>query len=245
MSFEPTRPLPTGWPPQPAAPGGRRRRRRRWPLITAITVIVVLALLAVADRVANAIAENQMASQIQSSGFPAKPNVTIQGFPFFTQLLAKDFKTVDISASNVTEGPLVIASVQATLHGIHINGSFSGATIDSITGSALVNFTALANAGGVPQGVTLTADGPNQVKANVTVGPLSDTAVAQITQTGTSQINVKVVDAGGIPTSLLGNLANFTVTVPKLPAGMVIQSVSVTQQGVLITIAGHNTTLSK
>src|SRR5487761_400040 len=100
MSFEPTRPLPTGWPPQPAAPGGRRRRRRRWPLITAITVIVVLALLAVADRVANAIAENQMASQIQSSGFP-----------FFTQLLAKDFKTVDISASNVTEGPLVIASV--------------------------------------------------------------------------------------------------------------------------------------
>jgi hypothetical protein len=245
MSFEPTRPLPTGWPSQPATSGGRRRRRRRWPVITAITVIVVLALLAVADRVANAIAENQMASQIQSSGFPAKPNVTIQGFPFFTQLLAKDFKTVDISASNVTEGPLVIASVQATLHGMHINGSFSGATIDSITGSALVGFTALANAGGVPQGVTLTADGAHQVKANVNIGPISDTAVAQITQSGTSQINVKVVDAGGVPTSLLGNLANFTVTVPKLPAGMVIQSVSVTQQGVLITIAGHNTTLSK
>lgn len=226
------------------APRIRRRRRRRWPWISLIAIIVILVA---ADRVGVAIAENKMASQIQQQGFPTKPHVTIEGFPFLTQLAAKDFKTVVISASNVTEGPLEIASLNATIHGMHINSSFSGATVDSINGSALITFTALANAGGIPQGITLSADGPNQVKAtlNTPIGTVS--VVAQVTQTGPNTLNVKVTQFGDVPPSLLGNLANFNVNVPKsaLPAGLTIQSVSVTQQGVLITVVGHNTTLSQ
>jgi DNA-binding beta-propeller fold protein YncE len=206
---------------------------------------VIIVLLVAADRVACTVAENQMASQIQKQGFPAKPKVTIEGFPFLTQLAAKDFKTVVISASNVTEGPLDIASLNATIHGMHINSSFSGATVDTINGSALITFTALANAGGIPQGITLSADGPNQVQANISIGPLSETAVAQVTRSGASQINVKIIRAGDIPASVLGSLEDFSVSIPKLPAGVSIQSVSVTQQGVLITANGHNTTLSQ
>lgn len=226
------------------APRIRRRRRRRWPWISLIAIIVILVA---ADRVGVVIAENQMASQIQKQGFPTKPNVTIQGFPFLTQLAAKDFKTVVISASNVTEGPLEIASLNATIHGMHFNSSFSGATLDSINGSALIKFTALANAGGIPQGITLSADGPNQIKAalDTPLGNLS--VVAQVTKTGPDSLNVKVTQFGDVPPSLLGNLADFNVNVPKsaLPAGLTIQSVSVTQEGVLITIVGHNTTLSQ
>ncbi len=226
------------------APRTRRRRRRRWPWISLIAIIVILVAV---DRVGVVIAENQMASQIQKQGFPTKPNVTIQGFPFLTQLAAKDFKTVVISASNVTEGPLEIASLNATIHGMHINSSFSGATLDSINGSALIKFTALAHAGGIPQGIMLSADGPDQIKAtlNTPIGDLS--VVAQVTKTGPDTLNVKVTQFGDVPPSLLGNLADFNVTVPKsaLPAGLTIQSVSVTQQGVLITIVGHDTTLSQ
>ena len=54
-----------------------------------------------------------------------------------------------------------------------------------------------------------------------------------------------MIDAGGIPTEVLGNLANFTINIPKLPAGVTIQSVTVTQQGLQITAAGQNTTLSQ
>ncbi len=227
------------------APRIRRRRRRRWPWISLIAIIVILVA---ADRVGVVIAENKMASQIQQQGFPTKPDVTIQGFPFLTQLAAKDFKTVVISASNVTEGPLEIASLHATIHGMHINSSFSGATLDSINGSALIKFAALANAGGLPQGITLTADGPDQVRATLNV-PIIGTVsvVAQVTKTGPSTFNVKVTQFGDVPPSLLGNLANFNINVPKsaLPAGLTIQSVSVTQQGVLITIVGHDTTLSQ
>jgi hypothetical protein len=221
-----------------------RRRHRKWPLVS---LIVIIVLLVAADRVACTVAENQMASQIQKQGFPAKPKVTIEGFPFLTQLAAKDFKTVVISASNVTEGPLDIASLNATIHGMHINSSFSGATVDTINGSALITFTALANAGGIPQGITLSADGSNQVKATVNLAIISATVVAQVTKTGPSSINVRVVQAGDVPASVLGNLVNFTINIPKsdLPAGLTIQSVSVTQQGILVSVVGHNTTLSQ
>ena len=240
-------------PPKQGLPGAQgyqgpppreRRRRRRWPLIT---LIVIIAVLVIGDRAANAYTEDQMASQVQSSlALSGKPHVTIQGFPFLTQLAARDFRTVDISASNETAGPggqLEIASLTATLHGMHIHG-LNSATVDQFNASALVTFTALANAGGIPQGVTLSPDGANKIKASIDIGPLSESADAQITQTGPGRINIKVLDAGGITSAILGNL-NFNVDIPKLPAGVSIKSISVTQQGLRITAAGTNTTLSQ
>jgi LmeA-like phospholipid-binding len=257
MSTDPTRPLPEWWQTQ-GTPGPPtfvvKKRRRKGPLIALITVIALLVLLVVSDRVANAYAENQMASQVQSSlGLSGKPHVTIHGFPFWTQLISHDFKTVTITASNETinsasagGGALAIASLNATLHGLHFQGfNSNSATVDQFNATALINFTALGNIGGVPQGVTLTQDGPNQVKATVSLGPVSASADAQVTQTGPNKIHVHVTDFNGIPADQLGNFGDFTITIPKLPAGVTIQSVSVTQQGVMVTIAGMNTTLSQ
>jgi hypothetical protein len=222
-----------------------RRRRRRWPLVTLIVIIVILVG---ADRAAAAFTEDQMASQFASSlELSGKPHVTIQGFPFLTQLAGRDFNLVNINATNEAAGPggqLEIKSLTATLHGMHIHG-LNSATIDQFSASALITFTALGNAGGIPQGITLGPDGPNKIKANISIGPISDTAVAQVTQSGSGEINVKVIDAGGIPTDILGSLANFSIKIPKLPAGVTIQSVSVTQQGVQINVTGQNTTLSQ
>jgi hypothetical protein len=226
-------------------PARPRRRRRRWPLITLIVIIVVLV---VGDRAANAYAEDRMASQFQSSlALSGKPHVTIQGFPFLTQLAARNFKTVDVNASNETAGPggqLQIASLTATLHGMHIHGTNS-ATVDQFTASALVTFTALAHAGGIPQGITLAPDGPNQIKATVDILGFSSEATAKVTQVGNDKINVKITDFGGVPGDVLGNLTDFTITIPKLPAGVTIKSISVTQQGLRLTATGHNTTLSQ
>jgi LmeA-like phospholipid-binding len=256
MSADPTQPLPQWQRQGPTEPPTVvRRRRRKGPLIALITVIVLIVLFVVSDRVANAYAENQMASQFQSSlGLSGKPNVTIQGFPFWTQLIAKDFKTVHITASNETinsasagGGALEIASLNATLNGLHFQGfSSNSATVDQLNATALVTFTALGNIGGVPQGVTITADGPNQVTATLSLPVLgSVSATAQVTQTGPNQIHVHVTNFGGMPTDTLGNFGDFTFSIPKLPAGVMIQSVSVTQQGVMVTITGQNTTLSQ
>jgi hypothetical protein len=211
-----------------------RRRRRRWPWITLLVIVLVLVG---GDRAAKAYAEDQMASQVQSSlALSGKPNVTIQGFPFLTQVAARTFNTVDVNASNETAGPggqLEIASLTATLHGMHIHGTNSA------------TFTALAHAGGIPQGITLASDGGNQIKATVDILGFSSDATAKVTQVGDDKINVKITDFGGVPADVLGSLTDFTFSIPKLPAGVKIQSVSVTQQGVRITATGENTTLSQ
>jgi LmeA-like phospholipid-binding len=244
----PTYPANQGFPAAQGyqgPPARVRRRRRRWPWITLLVIVLVLVG---GDRAAKAYAEDQMASQVQSSlALSGKPNVTIQGFPFLTQAAARTFNTVDVNASNETAGPggqLEIASLTATLHGMHIHGTNS-ATVDQFTASALVTFTALAHAGGIPQGITLAPAGPNQLKATVDILGFSSDATAKVTQVGNDKINVKITDFGGVPADVLGSLTDFTFSIPKLPAGVKIQSISVTQQGLRVTATGQNTTLSQ
>ena len=229
------------WDGQGGPPATKPRRRHRGLKITGIVVVVLLLLAVVADRVAAGIAENEAASQIKSAGFPVKPKVSIEGFPFLTQLAARDFRKVDISASNVKEGPLTIASINATGQGVHLTSSFNGATVDQINGTALVTFAGLDSAGGLGEGITLSDGGNNELKASINLGFTSFDAKAQVTRANSHQIEVKVVDAGPIPQSALGNLTDFKISLPSLPAGMTIQNVSVTGQGVLISISGSHT----
>ena len=243
-----------GWPAQPpqyterpsVQPGHlpRRRRRGRGWIVALGLLAVLVVLLVIADQVAKAYAQNAIATKLQSSsGLSAKPSVAIEGFPFLTQVAAHDIGAIDLSASDVQAGKLDISSVKAKATGVHLNSSFNNATIDQITGTALISFDALANATGA-QGVTITADpagGPNTVK--VSVGPL--TATAQITQTGSSQITVRMESLNGIAGSIFGSLPDYAIQVPKLPAGLQVRGVSVTDQGIIIDVSAQNTSLSQ
>ena len=115
--------------------------------------------------------------------------MSIEGFPFLTQLAAKDFKKVDISASNVPAGPVTITSVHATINGMHISSLSSNASakVDHVTATAFISFGALAAAGGLGDGsgITVSQDGPNKLKITAGVGGVfSDTEEAKIVQTG-------------------------------------------------------------
>jgi hypothetical protein len=220
------------------------------------TIIVVLILLVIGDRVALAVAENQFANQFQSSGFPVKPSVTIEGFPFLTQLAAKDFNKVDISASNVpvslpTGGDITISSVHATINGLHISGYSSGANakVDHITASAFISFGALAAAGGIGggSGITVTPDGANKVKITAGIGGIfSDTEEAQITQTGAQTISIKVLPSSGPVGSLLSSFGSFSFNLPKgVPASLRITDLSLNSQGLTVSAAASNATFSQ
>jgi hypothetical protein len=227
----------------PQAPLRRRRRGRGW-IGLLITLIILAVIFVIGDQIAKAYAQNMIANKLQSSAnMSTKPSVTIEGFPFLTQVAAHDVKTIDINASDVQTGKLVISSVKATATGVHLNSSFNGATIDRISGTALVTFASLVDAAGAP-GVTITADpsaGPND--ANVSVGQF--TATASVTQTGPSQITVRMQHLGGIAASLIGQLPDYTFNVPKLPAGLQLQGVEVASQGIVIKVGATDTTLSR
>ena len=207
-------------------------------------LIVVAVLLTIGDRVALAVAENQFADQAVSNGMPVKPSVTIEGFPFLTQVIARDFRKVDISASNVPAGPVDITSVKATLTGMHLNSAFTGATVDHISVTAFVSFSSLASAGG-GTGISMVADGPDKVKITAGIGSFSDTEEAKISQTGPEEISVQVLNSGSPLGGLLSSFGSFSFTIPKLPATVHITSLSVTPQGLNLTATADHATLTK
>ena len=231
---------PSGLP----RPRRRRRRGRGW----LIALVVLIAVLVAADFGAKAYAESAIASKINSSGLGVKPSVTIEGFPFLTQVASRNLKQIDINASNFSVKQVVISSLHATATGVHPNASFNGATINKINGTVVVSFATVTNLVPVP-GLTVSADpadGPDAIKLNSSLG----SAVGKIEQTGPNVITVQVGQLTGLAgiASLIGGstlASSYTFDIPKLPAGLVVRSVSVTSQGIVATASAQNTTLSQ
>jgi LmeA-like phospholipid-binding len=241
---------------QPRFQRRRRKRRVRRSVMALFTVIVILILLVIGDRVALAITENDMASQFQQNGLPVKPSVTIEGFPFLTQLAAKDFNKVDISASNVpvplpTGGSLSITSIHATINGLHISSysSTASAHVDQMNATAFVSFGALAAAGGIGggTGITVAPVNSNTVKISANLGGIfSDSEEAQITTNGAQTITVKVLPSGGALGSVLSSFGSFSFNLPKgVPPTLKITNLTLNSQGLTISAAATDATFSQ
>jgi hypothetical protein len=237
-----------------AAPAPRRRRGGCLRTLV-IGVIVLVILLVAADFVARAVAENVAASQIQQEGFPKKPSVTIEGFPFLTQVASRDFHQIRISSSDIPEGPVQISSLSAVADGIHLNSNFSSGTIDQVSGTVLISFGSLASAldsqlGPAGQlvgsaGLTLSDAGPDEVKASVDLVVTSGSATWKVTQLSGQELNVRLVASSGLPSSLLSPLSNFSFSIPKLPFSLTINSVSVTPSGIVGQISATHVPFSQ
>jgi hypothetical protein len=217
-----------------------RRRRRRGPVIALVVLVVLIALLVIADRAAAAYAGNRAATEMQSQGFSSKPHVTIEGFPFLTHAIGRNFHDIHITATGEKAGPVEIDHIDATLTDVKLNSSYQAGTISQLSGTGLITFASLAKASSAP-GLKITAVSSDRVKISVDLDIISGSAIAQVTKVGANQINVKVISSSGdLPISALGGLGDFTIPIPSLPLNMKLQSVSVSAQGVLIHITGQN-----
>ena len=162
-------------------------------------MVIVAALLAVvltADRVAVIHTRDRMARGIEAWGFSAKPEVTIAGFPFLTQMAAGRLNRVVIRGAGKKLGPVEVKHLDLTLYGIHGRGN--GRTASRLSGTALVGFAGLARITRTP-GLTLSADGPDRVKITVGLGPITGTATARVTRAGLGGIRSAGRSAAGPP----------------------------------------------
>jgi hypothetical protein len=240
----------SGYPPTAHYEYRSREGRRRHPLRTTIIVLIVLAgLLVAADFAARAYAENRVASQIQKQGFPRRPSVTIDGFPFLTQLISRHFGEVQISSADVTEGPLLIRSIDATLNGVHVDSGYNGATVNQLTGTISVTFAAVANAmtskSGVAAladlGLSLSAASSDEVKSTLNLQIAHETVVWRVTPVDGDKVRFQMVsNSGVIPSSLLDSIGTITIPLGTLPLGLSVQSISVTPAGLVGTVTGQN-----
>jgi hypothetical protein len=227
----------------------RRGRRRAWRYV--ITLAIIIVVLVVLDFAARVAAENVLASKIEQQGLQHKPSVTIDGFPFLTQVASRNFEKINFTDADQTEGPVTITSINATAHNIKVNSyAFSSGTIGSLSGTALISFASLGNTltrqvgplGSLLNGagLNLSAAGPNEVKATLNLVVTSGSATWRVTWLTPDRLNIRLVSSGGLPSSLLGSIQHITLQVPKLPLGLTIDSVHVTPAGVVGRVSGRN-----
>ncbi|HEY1698609.1 MAG TPA: DUF2993 domain-containing protein [Trebonia sp.] len=240
----------------------RRRKRRGRGLIVLLVIVIILGgVFYFGDGYARSYAEKTIASKLAAQGFPGTPTVTIEGWPFLTQVAERDVKTVTITSGPSTKDNLEISGIHATASGVHITSSFNGATIDSVTGNAQVPFSSLSSALGVSNALnsalgnsglpaselglgtsaTLSADpsaGTNAVK--VTDGSLVTTAKITTASGNTIMVQPAGISIAGFPVQLPG----FTLRMPDLPMGLTVSGVSVDNQGVSIAVTARDTSLS-
>ena len=242
-SYQPT--IVGGYQPS----GVQGRRRGHGLRNTIIALLVLIVVLFAVDRLAAFYVQGRIASQIQDEGFSSKPDVSIKGFPFLTQLISRHFQDIQISSSKVKAGPVEIQSINAELSNVRLNSGFSGGTVGHLSGVGVIAFGSLSNAIGSlaggqlgqvvgAAGLTLKPAGSHKVKASINLIVTSGSATWRISRVSGTKIKVHLVSSSGLPGGLLSSIRNISVPIPKLPLGMKIQSVNVTSAGISVRVTG-------
>ncbi|GAA3338838.1 DUF2993 domain-containing protein [Amorphoplanes nipponensis] len=253
---------------------GTARPRKRWGrrlLITfVVLLLIIVAALAVADRVGASYAErvigDRVAQQLTEQKATAeKPDVTIEGVPFLTQvargnyqeikILLKDFSGPAGNGKNIKMARLDIRAkdVAAPLDTVRSgNGDIVAGTV---TGVGTLSYADLADLIG-QQGLKLSA------RDGKLVGAAPFEALGQtFNATGTANLAVKNgvvnvtfadVTAEGLPNiplmrTLINNYVKqlaFDLKVPALPLGLKVQKVEPRADGLFVTTGASNVSLS-
>jgi len=208
-----------------------KRSAGRKALIWVIAILVVLVAL---DFGAKAFAESEAATQIQKQGFPKKPDVSIAGFPFLTQVITRNFHQVTISSSDIPEGPIKITSLDVVAQNVKLNSNFQSGTAGPLNGTVLISLGAIGGflsdagplagflGGGSKGGLKVVAVGKNQVKANINLvgGIVNASATWQVTSAGPHAIMLHLVSSQGLPSQFLDSARNVKIPLKSLPAGL-------------------------
>ncbi len=208
-----------------------------------ISLGVLAVLLIAADRVAVAVAETKISDRVAASyQLPAKPDVTIQGFPFLTQVITGDYQEVDVSVSRVAVGSIGLTQLNARLDGVHaslaqlLQGGMSAVTADRASGSAVIPYPELA--AWLPHGVRLSRAG-RDVRLSGSVHllgtriPLSGTATPSVTGNGIRVVPHGFTVGGGIglPPGAVASRLGVVIPLTNLPLHLRIASIAVTGTG--------------
>lgn len=116
-----------------------------------ITLVILAAVLALGDRVANALVERRIATEVADTAAAngaysdSEPDVKIHGWPFLTQAWVGEFEQIDITLQDVGSNGLVFPSLDLVAHDVDAdwrelrNGGDAVADTVDVTGSVSVD----------------------------------------------------------------------------------------------------------
>jgi hypothetical protein len=234
-----------------AMPAPPRRRARRWPWVVLAIIVVLAGLFVVADRVALHLAEDKAATTLQTSQhLNQKPDVSVAGFPFLTQLAAGEFDHVTISAKGIDVGDqrtLRIAAVTVQLHDVTIPRDASSVRAKTAQAAGRITYADLSKT----LGVAVHDGGNGRLAANPSVTVAGHTFHGEVSavvhaspQNGITFDDPKV-SAGGatLPDAVSNTLAavfSKAISLAGLPFNITVTGVDVTPTGLVLHLAGRN-----
>ncbi|MFD7713973.1 DUF2993 domain-containing protein [Streptomyces sp. NPDC059785] len=240
--------------------------------ILLIVVVILGGLFVIADRVAVGFAEDEAADRIRSSeGLSETPDVSINGFPFLTQVAGGELDDVEIGIKNyeastggtdAATDKIRIDDLNAEMHGVVFSGDYSSATADSATGTATIAYDELLKAaqgdpaqvapGVTAQLVGLSDGGNGKIKVEIeatVLGKKLPEPVSVLSTVSVSGKDVKV-HADGLPKlgvelaeAKIRSITDFKQTIDELPGGITLDKVEAAPDGVEITVKGSGVKL--
>jgi hypothetical protein len=227
-----------------------------------LIVLFVLAVLFVAaDRLAVHLAEDEAAARIKNGKdvpSTAHTEVHIKGFPFLTQVAAKELEQIDAEMSGMKPGgsDLTVRRVDAQLKDVRIGGNYDSAVADEATGSALVSYEDLTRVS--EKGVDVAwggkdDEGKGRVKVTAGVTLLGKTFRRSVTSTisvsggDTVKLRADKVPGGDIPglEDAIRKRIDFDRKIVGLPTGMKLERVEATEKGIKMAVHGRGVELAE
>lgn len=214
-----------------------------------VVVLVVLAgLLVGADRLALVVAEGIVARGVQDSQrLDARPDVTIAGFPFLTQLARRHYDRVTLSAASAAAGPrgtrVRLRDVAITFRDVRTSQDLGRFTADRGRATATLPYAALgrlldlsvtyAGDGRVRAGKELEVAG-QRLTPSVTITPrLVDGALTLTSPALADQLPAPVAQA-------LEAALGTRVQLSDLPFDVRVTSLAARPGGIRLQLAGRD-----
>jgi hypothetical protein len=214
-----------------------------------LVFLVVIAALGVGgDRIAAHVVANEAEQRLVNEGFTA-PSVQMHGFPFLTQLAARRFERVTLTADGIDSGDGEARAVSAELTDVRAPAS-GPVQVSAMSASGTVPYDVVSRAVGASSLQLAPAPG-GQVQVSQTVevaGQSFDVvAKARVTARGTRlrivPTGLEVAGLGSLDarlSALLSDQVAIVYDIPDLPAGVRIERVTATRTGFQVRVTGRD-----
>jgi len=251
------------------------RPRKRWGrriLVTLLVLLIILAaILAVVDRIGASYAErvisDRVAEQVaDQDAQSAKPDVTVEGIPFLTQVVAGKYEEIKIllrdfsgPAGNGKTIKMPVLDIRAKDVRAPLDTLRSGQgdiIATTVTGAGTIDYATLAQLSG-EDGVKLAEkDGKLAVTAPLTVlnqkVTINGTANIEVASGNVVRVRFEQVTAEGLPNvplvdTALNNYArslSVDLKVPALPLKLKVEKVQPTPAGLVVTAGAKEVPLN-
>lgn len=216
-----------------------------------IVLLVLAALLLAVDRGAEYLAGRAAADRLaERPEVVGQPDVNVGGFPFLTQVLAREFGAVDVSVPALTAQGVPLTDVDLQLSGVTPATGFTSVQVESVDGTAVLTYADLQAASPVP-GITY-ADGGN---GTVAVSGTLEALGQQFEVTGIAALEAQGNTVTVVPQEISTGNDNLDAAAERLLAGQLVfqagglpANVGLTgarggPDGIVVTASGSNLTL--